>query len=169
MNEEKAKEHGKEPLAYILGHAEVAIEPENFPQTPGFVINKLLEKTGKTLEDIDLFEINEAFAAVALASSQLAGLDEEKVNVNGGAVALGHPIGASGARIILTLAYELKRRGGGIGIAAICSGGGQGDAIMIEVPKTNEEEYKHENSKSNGNRCRTNGRRYCSSLCTSRI
>lgn len=135
-NEEKAKELGKEPLAYIVGHTAIAIEPENFPQTPGLVINKLLEKTGKTIDEIDLFEINEAFAAVALVSSQIAGLSEDKVNVNGGAVALGHPIGASGARIILTLAYELKRRGGGIGIAAICSGGGQGDAIMIEVPKT---------------------------------
>ncbi|WP_262174384.1 acetyl-CoA C-acetyltransferase [Saccharococcus sp. Marseille-Q5394] len=133
MNEERALKEGKRPLATILGHAEVAIEPENFPQTPGLVINELLKKTGKELKDIDLFEINEAFAAVALASSQIAGLDPEKVNVNGGAVALGHPIGASGARIILTLAYELKRRGGGIGIAAICSGGGQGDAIMIEV------------------------------------
>lgn len=135
-SEEKAMSLGKEALAYVIGHAEVAIEPEKFPQTPGLVINKILEKTGKTLAEIDLFEINEAFAAVALVSSQLAELDEEKVNVNGGAVALGHPIGASGARIILTLAYELKRRGGGIGIAAICSGGGQGDAIMIEVPKT---------------------------------
>ncbi|MEK5205952.1 acetyl-CoA C-acetyltransferase [Psychrobacillus sp. FSL H8-0510] len=135
-SEEKAMSLGKEALAYVIGHAEVAIEPEKFPQTPGLVINKILEKTGKTLAEIDLFEINEAFAAVALVSSQLAGLDEEKVNVNGGAVALGHPIGASGGRIILTLAYELKRRGGGIGIAAICSGGGQGDAIMIEVPKT---------------------------------
>lgn len=135
MNEARAKAEGKATLARILGHAEVAIEPENFPQTPGLVIQTLLEKTGKALEDIDLFEINEAFAAVALASSQIAKLDPEKVNVNGGAVALGHPIGASGARIILTLAYELKRRGGGIGIASICSGGGQGDAIMIEVPK----------------------------------
>ncbi|MFS0690504.1 acetyl-CoA C-acetyltransferase [Sporosarcina sp. 179-K 8C2 HS] len=133
MNEERALKKGKKLLATIIGHAEVAIEPENFPQTPGLVINELLKKTGKELKDIDLFEINEAFAAVALASSQIAGLDPEKVNVNGGAVALGHPIGASGARIILTLAYELKRRGGGIGIAAICSGGGQGDAIMIEV------------------------------------
>lgn len=133
MNEERAEKEGKKVLATILGHVEVAIEPENFPQTPGLVINALLKKTGKTLEEIDLFEINEAFAAVALASSQIAGLDPEKVNVNGGAVALGHPIGASGARIILTLAYELKRRGGGIGIASICSGGGQGDAIMIEV------------------------------------
>ena len=135
MSEDKAKEQGKTPLAYVIGHAEVAIEPENFPQTPGLVINTILEKTGKKLEEIDLFEINEAFATVALASAKIAGLDESKVNVNGGAVALGHPIGASGARIILTLAYELKRRGGGIGIAAICSGGGQGDAIMIEVPK----------------------------------
>lgn len=135
MNEERALKEGKTPLATILAHAEVAIEPDNFPQTPGLVINELLKKTGKELKDIALFEINEAFAAVALASSQIAGLDPEKVNVNGGAVALGHPIGASGARIILTLAYELKRRGGGIGIAAICSGGGQGDAIMIEVAK----------------------------------
>ena len=135
MSETRAIAEGKTPLAYVIGHAEIAIEPENFPQTPGLVINTILEKTGKTLEEIDLFEINEAFAAVALASSKIAELDESKVNVNGGAVALGHPIGASGARIILTLAYELKRRGGGIGIAAICSGGGQGDAIMIEVPK----------------------------------
>lgn len=136
MNEARAQKEGKTPLAYIIGHAEVAIEPKNFPQTPGLVINELLKKTGKALEEIDLFEINEAFAAVALASSEIAKLDSKKVNVNGGAVALGHPIGASGARIILTLAYELKRRGGGIGIASICSGGGQGDAIMIEVPKT---------------------------------
>ncbi len=136
MNEERALKEGKTPLAVIIGHAEVAIEPENFPQTPGLVINALLKKTGKKLEDIKLFEINEAFAAVALASSQIAELDPEKVNVNGGAVALGHPIGASGARIILTLAHELKRQGGGIGIAAICSGGGQGDAIMIEVAKS---------------------------------
>jgi len=136
MNEERATREGREPLAIIIGHEELAIEPENFPQTPGLVINKLLKKTNKSLADIDLFEINEAFAAVALVSKQLADLDSEKINVNGGAVALGHPIGASGARIILTLAHELKRRGGGIGIAAICSGGGQGDAIMIEVPKT---------------------------------
>lgn len=133
MNEEEANERGLTPLAKIIGHAEVGVEPANFPQTPGLVIEKLLEKTGKSVDEIDLFEINEAFAVVALASKQIAGLDEEKINVNGGAVALGHPIGASGARIVLTLAHELKRRGGGIGIAAICSGGGQGDAIMIEV------------------------------------
>ncbi|RKQ31546.1 acetyl-CoA C-acetyltransferase [Oceanobacillus halophilus] len=135
MSDTKANELGKNPLATIVGHAEVAVEAKNFPQTPGLVINKLLDKTGHTIEEIDLFEINEAFAAVALASGQIANVDPEKLNVNGGAVALGHPIGASGARIILTLIHELKRRGGGLGIAAICSGGGQGDAVLIEVPK----------------------------------
>ncbi len=133
MSEERAKREGREYLATIIGHAEVAVEAQDFPKTPGLVIQKLLEKTGKSVDDIALFEINEAFSAVALASIQIAGIDPEKVNVNGGAVALGHPIGASGARIILTLVHELKRRGGGIGIAAICSGGGQGDAIMVEV------------------------------------
>ncbi|WP_068673849.1 acetyl-CoA C-acetyltransferase [Oceanobacillus sp. Castelsardo] len=134
MSDEKADALGKTPLATIVGHAEVAVEAKDFPQTPGLVINKLLEKTGHSIEDIDLFEINEAFAAVALASGQIANVIPDKLNVNGGAVALGHPIGASGARIILTLIHELKRRGGGLGIAAICSGGGQGDAILIEVP-----------------------------------
>lgn len=135
MSEKRAMQENRKPLAYILSHTEVGVQPKDFPQTPGLVINALLEKTGKSIHEIDLIEINEAFAAVALVSNQIAGLDETKVNVNGGAVALGHPIGASGARIILTLAYELRRRGGGIGIAAICSGGGQGDAVMIEVPK----------------------------------
>ncbi|MBU6079770.1 MULTISPECIES: acetyl-CoA C-acetyltransferase [Allobacillus] len=135
MSDKKAEELGKTPLATVLGNAELAVEADRFPETPGLVINKLLEKTGYKIDDIDLFEVNEAFAAVSLASGEIAGLDPEKVNVNGGAVALGHPIGASGARIILTLAYELKRRGGGLGIAAICSGGGQGDAVLIEVPK----------------------------------
>ena len=135
MSEERAQKEGRQPLATIVGHVEIGVAPKDFPQTPGLVINELLKKTGKTLDDIDLVEINEAFAAVALVSNQIAGLTADKVNVNGGAVALGHPIGASGARIILTLAYELRRRGGGIGIAAICSGGGQGDAVMIEVAK----------------------------------
>ncbi|WP_411954099.1 acetyl-CoA C-acetyltransferase [Alkalibacillus sp. S2W] len=135
MSEDKANQIGQTPLATILGHEEVAVEADRFPETPGIVINNLLEKTGYSKDDIDLFEVNEAFAAVSLASREIAGLDPEKVNVNGGAVALGHPIGASGARIILTLAYELKRRGGGLGIASICSGGGQGDALLIEVPK----------------------------------
>ncbi|MUV37425.1 Acetyl-CoA C-acetyltransferase [Lentibacillus sp. JNUCC-1] len=135
MADETAEKLGKKPLATIVGHAEVAVEAKDFPQTPGLVINTLLEKTGHTVDQIDLFEINEAFAAVSLASGQIAGIDPEKINVNGGAVALGHPIGASGGRIILTLIHELKRRGGGLGIAAICSGGGQGDAVMIEVPQ----------------------------------
>ncbi|WP_332692097.1 acetyl-CoA C-acetyltransferase [Halalkalibacter lacteus] len=133
MSEEKAKEQRLTPLATIVAHTAMATKPEDFPKTPGLVINQLLEKANRRADDIDLFEINEAFAAVALASKQIAGLDLNIINVNGGAVALGHPIGASGTRIILTLAYELKRRGGGLGIAAICSGGGQGDAILIEV------------------------------------
>src|SRR5690606_21491999 len=99
MSEERAMKEGKQPLAYILGTAEVAVEAKEFPQTPGLVINELLKKTGRKIEDIDLFEINEAFAAVALASNKIANLPSEKVNVNGGAIALGHPIGASGARI----------------------------------------------------------------------
>ncbi|MDP7978266.1 acetyl-CoA C-acetyltransferase [Bacillus sp. WLY-B-L8] len=133
MSEERAKEEGRKPLATILGHTAIAIEAKDFPRTPGYAINELLKKTGKKVEDIDLFEINEAFAAVAIASANIAGIDPEKINVNGGAVAMGHPIGASGARIIVTLIHALKQRGGGIGIASICSGGGQGDAIMIEV------------------------------------
>lgn len=135
MSEDRARKEGLKPLATILAHDEVAVEAPDFPKTPGLVINSLLKKAGKSLEEIDLFEINEAFAAVTLASGQIANLDPEKINVNGGAVALGHPIGASGARILLTLIYELKRRGGGLGIAAICSGGGQGDAVLVEVPK----------------------------------
>ncbi|WP_286230171.1 acetyl-CoA C-acetyltransferase [Neobacillus mesonae] len=135
MSEERAVREGRKVEAVIIGQAAIAVEAKDFPKTPGLVINEILRKAGKSLGEIDLFEINEAFAAVALASGQIAGLDPEKVNVNGGAVALGHPIGASGARIIITLIHELKRRGGGIGVAAICSGGGQGDAIMIEVPK----------------------------------
>ncbi|MGG5255225.1 acetyl-CoA C-acetyltransferase [Neobacillus sp. SM06] len=135
MSEARAEKEGRIPEATILAHAAVAVEAKDFPKTPGLVINELLKKTGKSHAEIDLIEINEAFAAVALASMKIAGLDSGKVNVNGGAVALGHPIGASGARIIITLMHELKRRGGGTGIAAICSGGGQGDAVMIEVPK----------------------------------
>src|SRR5699024_9756496 len=119
MSEAKAKALDKQVLATIVAHEKVAVEAENFPQTPGIVIKQLLKKVNKTVEDIDLFEINEAFAAVALASIEIANIDPEKVNVNGGAVALGHPIGASGTRIILTLIHELRRRGGGLGIAEI--------------------------------------------------
>ncbi|MDA7025362.1 acetyl-CoA C-acetyltransferase [Bacillus sp. CLL-7-23] len=132
-SEAKAEARNLKPLATIIAHTSLAVEAKDFPKTPGLVIDELLKKTGADQADISLFEINEAFAAVALASGKIAGIDMEKVNVNGGAIALGHPIGASGARIILTLMYELKRRGGGTGIAAICSGGGQGDAVMIHV------------------------------------
>jgi acetyl-CoA C-acetyltransferase len=133
MSEERARKEGKQPLATILGHTALGVAARDFPKTPGLVINQLLKETGKSLDEIDLFEANEAFAAVALAGGKITGLDPEKLNVNGGAVALGHPLGASGARIVMTLIYELKRRGGGLGIAAICSGGGQGDAILVEV------------------------------------
>lgn len=133
MSDAKAQELGIKPLATILGHAQVGAEAPYIATTPGLAINKLLEKTGVSLSEIDLFEVNEAFAAVILTSGKIVGWDEEKVNVNGGAIALGHPIGASGARIIMHLAYELKRRGGGLGVAAICSGAAQGDAILIKV------------------------------------
>jgi len=134
MSEERAQQLGKTPLAYILGYAEAGAEAAYIATTPALAIQKLLQKTGYQLADIDLFEVNEAFAAVALTSGQMLGWDQDRVNVNGGAVALGHPIGASGARILMTLIYELRRRGGGRGIAAICSGAAQGDAILVEVP-----------------------------------
>lgn len=133
MSDAKATELGIQPLATILGHAQVGAQAPYIATTPGLAILKLLKKTGVALDEIDLFEVNEAFAAVTLTSGNIVGWDEEKVNVNGGAIALGHPIGASGARIIMHLAYELKRRGGGLGIAAICSGAAQGDAVLIKV------------------------------------
>lgn len=133
MSEEKAAELGKKPLATIIGHAAVGQQAPYIAITPGLAIQKLLRKTGYTLNDIDLFEVNEAFAAVVLTSGKIVGWDPEKVNVNGGAIALGHPIGASGARILMTLIYELRRRGGGMGMAAICSGAAQGDAILVKV------------------------------------
>lgn len=133
MSEERAAEARVKPLATILGHAQAGAEAPYIATTPGLAIQKLLEKTGTRLEEIELFEVNEAFAAVTLTSGKIVGWDEERVNVNGGAIALGHPIGASGARIVLHLAHELKRRGGGLGVAAICSGAAQGDAILIKV------------------------------------
>ncbi len=133
MSADKARELGQKPLARILGHASVAAEPAYIATTPGLAINKLLAKKGLKIDDVDLIEANEAFAAVALVSGRIAGWDPDRVNVNGGAIALGHPIGASGARIIAALIYELRRRGGGLGIAAICSGAAQGDAVLIQV------------------------------------
>jgi len=124
---------GARPAATILGHASVSREASYIATVPGFSINKLLAAQGMNVGQVDLFEINEAFAAVTLVSSKISNINHSKINVNGGAVAFGHPIGASGARIIMTLISELRRRGGGIGIAAICSGAAQGDAIMLKV------------------------------------
>jgi acetyl-CoA C-acetyltransferase len=132
-NAEWAAAHGHQPLATILGQGEAAWEAPYLAKTPAMASEVALKRAGLTVKDIDLVEINEAFANVAINSARMLGVDPEIVNVNGGAVALGHPIGASGARIVLTLALELRRRGGGIGLAAICSGGGQGDAIIISV------------------------------------
>ena len=120
-------------LATIIAQAQVADDFAYLARTPAKAARKALEKAGLSPEDVDLWEINEAFASVTLNSIRMLGIDEDKVNVNGGAVALGHPIGASGARILGTLVYELRRRGGGLGCAAICSGGGQGDAVIVEV------------------------------------
>jgi acetyl-CoA C-acetyltransferase len=128
-----ASEHGKHVLATIIAQAAIADEFAYLARTPAKAAAKALAKIGKTADDIDLWEINEAFASVTLNSIRMLGIDEDKVNVNGGAVALGHPLGASGARILGSLVLELRRRGGGLGCAAICSGGGQGDAVIVEV------------------------------------
>ena len=131
--EEWAEREGKEVLAEIVAQAQVADDFPYLARTPANAAIKALEKAGLQPGDIDLWEINEAFASVTLNSIRMLGIDEERVNVNGGAVAIGHPIGASGARILGTLVHELRRRGGGYGCAAICSGGGQGDAIVVRV------------------------------------
>lgn len=134
-SEEWAGSNGHAPLAIVRGHAYVAGRTQDLAKMPGAATKLLLEREGLTVDDVDRFEFNEAFANVSINAVDELGIDEEKVNVNGGAVALGHPIGASGARIVGTLVRELQRIGGGIGVAAICSGGGQGDAIMVEVPR----------------------------------
>ena len=133
-SDEWASAHSLEPLAEVVAHAQSANDFAYLATTPASAAQKALAKAGLDAQDIDVWEINEAFASVTLNSIRLLGIDEDKVNVNGGAVALGHPIGASGARIIGTMVHELRRRGGGLGCAAICSGGGQGDAIIIRVP-----------------------------------
>ncbi|WP_249009199.1 acetyl-CoA C-acetyltransferase [Conexibacter sp. DBS9H8] len=133
-SEEWAGEHSAPVLATILGQAQAADDFPMLARTPALASRKLLDKLGLSVEEIDLWEINEAFASVAINTVRMLGIDPERVNVNGGAVALGHPIGASGGRIIGTLTLELQRRGGGLGIATLCSGGGQGDAILIQVP-----------------------------------
>jgi acetyl-CoA C-acetyltransferase len=132
-SDEWAKRNGKQPLATIVAQGAVADDFPYLARTPSKAAKQALEKVGLKAEDIDLWEINEAFASVTLNSIRMLEIDEDKVNVNGGAVALGHPIGASGARILGSLVLELRRRGGGLGCAAICSGGGQGDAVIVEV------------------------------------
>lgn len=132
MTEETAEAKRVKPLARIVDWAAVGVSPEIMGIGPVPAVKKLLERTGKSIDEIDLFELNEAFASQALAVIRELGLDQEKVNVNGGAIALGHPVGATGARIVTTLLYELKRRNQRYGIATLCVGGGQGMAILIE-------------------------------------
>jgi acetyl-CoA C-acetyltransferase len=132
-SEEFARRRGLEVLATIVAQGYVADDFAYLARTPAKAGAIALEKAGKRIGDVERVELNEAFSSVVLNSSELLGVDPERVNVNGGAVALGHPIGASGARILTTMIHELRRNGGGLGLAAICSGGGQGDAILLEV------------------------------------
>jgi acetyl-CoA C-acetyltransferase len=132
MSEEKAISLGLEPLAYIRGYADAAQEPKWFTTTPSIAIPKALKKGGLSISDVDFFEFNEAFAVVGLVNTKILGLDDSKVNVNGGAVSLGHPLGCSGTRIIVTLLNILEQNNGKIGAAAICNGGGGASAIVIE-------------------------------------
>ncbi|HEY0952724.1 acetyl-CoA C-acetyltransferase [Nocardioides sp.] len=136
MSKAKAEELGLEWLAEIGASGQVAGPDSSLQSQPANAIKKAVAKEGISVEDLDLVELNEAFAAVGIVSSRELGIPEEKVNVNGGAIALGHPVGMSGARIVLHLALELKRRGGGTGAAALCGGGGQGDALIVRVPKS---------------------------------
>lgn len=131
-SEDKAKEMGLKPLATILDHEEVGVETRLIASAPGHAIKNLLDRNNLRVDDIDLFEINEAFAAVTLVSQKMNNIPSEKINVNGGAIAFGHPIGASGGRIIATLVHEMRRRKAKYGVAAICSGAAQGDAILIQ-------------------------------------
>ncbi len=132
-SEEWARRRGLEPLATIVAQGYVADDFAYLARTPARAGAQALERAGMSIGDVARVEINEAFSSVALNSTRLLGADEEQVNVNGGAVALGHPIGASGGRIVATMVHELRRNGGGLGLAAICSGGGQGDALLIEA------------------------------------
>jgi acetyl-CoA C-acetyltransferase len=132
-SEEFARKRGLEILATIVSQAYVADDFAYLARTPAKAGGLALEKAGKSIDDVERVELNEAFSSVVLNSTEMLGADPEKVNVNGGAVALGHPIGASGARIVATMVHELRRNGGGLGLAAICSGGGQGDALLLEV------------------------------------
>ncbi len=134
MSKAKAEELGLSWIAEIGAHAEVAGPDSTLQLQPANATAKALAKEGISVDDVDLVEFNEAFAAVGISSARELGIPDEKVNVNGGAIALGHPVGMSGARIVLHLAHELRRRGGGTGVAALCGGGGQGDALVVKVP-----------------------------------
>ncbi|MCU0990330.1 MAG: thiolase family protein, partial [Xanthomonadales bacterium] len=133
MSAAEAKRRGLQPLARIVAHATFAQAPEWFTTAPSVAIARVVEKAGWTMDSVDLFEINEAFAAVTMAAMKDNGLDHAKVNVNGGACALGHPIGASGARILVTLLYALRKRGLRRGVATLCLGGGEAVAVAIEI------------------------------------
>jgi acetyl-CoA C-acetyltransferase len=133
MSREKADELGVQPLAELLGFGMVAGPDPSLLTQPSRAIKRALDQADLGVSDIDLFELNEAFAAVGLASMRDLGINDDVVNVNGGAIALGHPIGMSGARVVLTLVNELRRRGGGTGAAALCGGGGQGDAALVRT------------------------------------
>ncbi|MBE3574124.1 MAG: acetyl-CoA C-acetyltransferase [Firmicutes bacterium] len=133
MDESLARAEGRQPLARILAHAAVSAEPPYLATVPALAAQRAVAKAGLTMADVGLVEVNEAFAAVAIVSTRLAGWDEERVNVNGGAIALGHPIGASGARILLTLVLEMRRRQVEFGLAAICSGAAQGEATLVQL------------------------------------
>jgi len=132
MSEEKAISLGLKPLAYIRSYADAAQEPKWFTTTPALAVNKALKKANLSVEDVDYFEFNEAFSVVGLANAKILGINNTKLNVNGGAVSLGHPLGCSGARIIVTLLNVLQQNDGKIGAAAICNGGGGASAIVIE-------------------------------------
>jgi acetyl-CoA C-acetyltransferase len=134
MSEERARKAGVEPLAEIVAHGMSADRYAWLHTVPALALSNALKKAGLAVDDLDLVEINEAFAAVALNATRMLELDEERVNVNGGAVSLGHPSGASVARLVLTVAHELKRRGLRTGAAALCGGGGQGDALIVRLP-----------------------------------
>jgi acetyl-CoA C-acetyltransferase len=128
-----AEKIGGQPLGEVVGYGQVAGPDPSLLTQPSRAINKALERVGKDVKDVSLFELNEAFAAVGLASMADLGITDDIVNVNGGAIALGHPVGMSGTRVALTLLLELQRRGGGLGAAALCGGGGQGDALLVQT------------------------------------
>jgi acetyl-CoA C-acetyltransferase len=134
MSADEAKTRGLQPLARIVAHSTHSQDPEWFTTAPVDALRKVLDKAGWKVEDVDLFEVNEAFSCVAMAPMQDLGIPHERLNVNGGAVALGHPIGASGARLLVTLLHALKARGGRRGVASLCIGGGEATAIAVEIP-----------------------------------